>query len=60
MNLLLNRLATSFTTVNLVAKSCRLLITFSNGLDPDQDRHSVGPVLDLNLLNSDSVPERIF
>ena len=25
---------------------CRLLITFANGLDPDQDRQNVGPDLD--------------
>ena len=29
---------------------CRLLITFANGLDPDQDRHNVGPDLDPNRL----------
>ena len=27
---------------------CRLLITFANRLDPDQDRQSVGPDLDPN------------
>ena len=27
-----------------------LLITFANNLDPDQDRHSVGPDLDPNSL----------
>ena len=25
---------------------CRLLLNFANSLDPDQDRHSVGPDLD--------------
>ena len=25
---------------------CRLLITFANNLDPDQDRQNVGPGLD--------------
>ena len=29
---------------------CRLLIIFANSLDPDQDRHSVGPDLDPNCL----------
>ena len=29
---------------------CRLLITFANSLDPDQDRHNVGPDLDPNCL----------
>ena len=29
---------------------CCMLITFANSLDPDQDRHSVGPDLDPNCL----------
>ena len=29
---------------------CRLLITFANSLDPDQDQHNVGPDPDPNLL----------
>ena len=29
---------------------CRVLITFANSLDPDKDRHSVGPDLDPNCL----------
>ena len=29
---------------------CHLLITFANSLDPDQDRHYVGPDLDPNCL----------
>ena len=29
---------------------CRLLLTFANSLDPDQDRRNVGPDLDLNSL----------
>ena len=29
---------------------CRLLITFANSLDPDQDRQNVGPDLDANCL----------
>ena len=32
---------------------CRLLIIFSNNLDPDQDRHSVGPDLDPNCWTPD-------
>ena len=27
---------------------CHLLITFANSLDPDQDRHNVGPDLNPN------------
>ena len=29
---------------------CRLLITFANSLDPDQDQQNVGPDLDPNYL----------
>ena len=29
---------------------CGLLITYANSLDPDQDRHNVGPDLDPNHL----------
>ena len=29
---------------------CRLLITFANSLDPDQDQQNVGPDLDPNCL----------
>ena len=29
---------------------CRLLMNFANSLDPDQDRHNVGPDLDPNRL----------
>ena len=29
---------------------CRLLITFANSLDPDQDQHLIGPDLDPNSL----------
>ena len=29
---------------------CRLSITFANSLDPDQDRHNVGPGLYTNRL----------
>ena len=29
---------------------CHLLILFANSLDPDQDRHSVGPDLEPNCL----------
>ena len=31
-------------------ETCRLLITFANSLDPDQDRQNVGPDLDPNCL----------
>ena len=38
---------------------CRLLITFTNSLDPDQDRH-VGPDLDPNRLALKVFQKRIF
>ena len=31
-------------------ETCRLLITFANSLDPDQEQQNVGPDLDLNCL----------
>ena len=31
-------------------ETCRLLITFANSLDPDQDQQNVGPDLDPNCL----------
>ena len=31
-------------------ETCRLLITFANSLDPDQDHQKVGPDLDPNCL----------
>ena len=34
----------------------RLLIIFSNNLDPAKDRHIIGPDLDPNCWTSDSVP----
>ena len=37
---------------------CRLLITFANSLDSDQDRQNVGPDLDLNCLTRCCIPER--
>ena len=40
---------------------CRLLITFANSLDPDQDQQNVGLDLDPNCLTlADRVPERLF
>ena len=36
---------------------CRLLIIFSNNLDQDQDRYSIGPDFDQNCWTSDSVPK---
>ena len=39
---------------------CHLLIIFANSLDSDQDRRSVGPDLDPNCLDTDSVPEFFF
>ena len=41
----------------LTLSFCRLLTTFANSLDTDQDRQNVGPDLDQNCLISDSVPE---
>ena len=29
---------------------CRLLVAYANSLDPDQDRHNVGPDLDIYCL----------
>ena len=40
----------SFLTLSLLAATFRLLITFANSLDPDQDRRFVGPDLDPNHL----------
>ena len=39
---------------------CRLLITFANSSDQDQDRQNVCPDLDPNPLTLCSVPKRIF
>ena len=41
-----------FTIKYFLASSdfCRLLLTFAKCLDPDQDRHDVGPDLDPNCL----------
>ena len=39
-----------FNSVSASGNFCRLLITFANSLDPDQDRHYVGPDLDPNRL----------
>ena len=38
----------------------RLLIIFSNGLDPDQNRHIIGPDLAPNCWTSDNVPMICF
>ena len=40
----------SYLTLSLLAATCRLLITFANSFDPDQDRLNVGPDLDPNCL----------
>ena len=37
-------------TLSLLAATCCLLLTFANGLDPDQDGQNVGPDLDPNRL----------
>ena len=39
---------------------CHLPIIFANSLDPDQDRHKVGPDLNKNVWHSDSVTERVY
>ena len=31
---------------------CRLLLTFSNSFSPDQDRHCVGPYLDVKMFDT--------
>ena len=46
-----------FLTLFLLVATCRLLITFANSLDPDQDRQNVGPDLDPNYL---TCAKRIF
>ena len=44
------RPATVYNSLPACDDFCRLLITFANSLDPDQDRQNVGPDLDLNCL----------
>ena len=39
---------------------CRLLMTFVNSLDPDQDRDNVDPDLDTDHLYFDNGPEIVF
>ena len=40
---------------------CRLLITFANSVDPNQDQQKGGPDLNpFTVWHSDSVPESIF
>ena len=43
-------IASVFNSFHATRDFCRLLITFANSLDPDQDRHSVGPDLNSNSL----------
>ena len=38
---------------------CCLLLTFANILDPDQDRHNVGPDLDPNRLTLKEYSEKV-
>ena len=47
-----NSLNVILTNNSFLAKRdfCRLLITFTNSLNPDQDRQNVGPDLDPNCL----------
>ena len=47
-------------TLSLLTATCHLLITFSNSLNPDQDRQTVGPDLDPNCLTLYSVPVKMF
>ena len=37
-----------YLTLSMLAATCRLLITFANSLDPDQDRQNIGPNPDPN------------
>ena len=39
-----------FNSFHASGNCCRLLITFANSLDPDQDLQNVGPDKDSNLL----------
>ena len=50
-------LVSNFNSFPASGDFCRLLITFANTLDPDQN---VGPDLDPNCLDSDGIPERYF
>ena len=40
-------------------KNSKITISVSNGLDPDQDRHSVGPDLGPNCLQRSSADDKI-
>ena len=39
---------------------CRLLTTFANSLDPDQDQQNVGPFWIRTAWHSDSIPDFFF
>ena len=42
--------STDFLDYSISISFCRLLITFANSLDPDQNRQNVGSALEPNLL----------
>ena len=48
INELINFKIIQVKTLSLLAVTCRLLISFANSLDPDQDRQKAGPDLDPN------------
>ena len=44
------QLKIQYTSFLASSDFCHLLVKFANSLDPDQDRHNVGPDLDPNCL----------
>ena len=57
--MLLLSYADFFQKLTISKNSLRNTIRVSNGLDPDQDRHSVGPDLDPNCLERISAVDEI-
>ena len=54
------RLLTFFFKINFTKNSFRNTIRVSNGLDPDQDRHFVGPDLGPNYLQRLSADDKSY
>ena len=52
-------LSSSFSKLPFLKYSFRTTARLSNGLDPDQDRRSVGPDLDPNRLQGDTSREGV-
>ena len=53
-------LLSHFSKLNVSKNSCRNTIRVSNSLDPDQDRHFVGPDLGPNCLCRLSTDDRLL